>query len=624
MTEPSLHRTGSLEETLLAVRREVSPDQRFLRYMGPDGRERHLRRGELWDRACRVAGLLLARGLRPGERVLIVSGDDGAVLTGVLACLAYGWSAVVLPRDSAVPEVRSAIALTGPRAALVDGHLDVPWMTEAVPNLLRVPAPDAGRGRLLTKLLGGDRGGTGSPGLWEELGAVELAPPPEALPPRSEAYVLLTSGSTARPKGVPITRAGLFLHARTLARQYGYAPGCRLLCTLPLHHTDGLMHGLLVPWLAGAQALRPVGSALTEAAALLDAVYALRATHFITVPTQLHLLERLSEGREDAFRSGEFRFVLSSAAPLEEALWRRFQDRFGTRVANLYGLTETVCGGLFCGPGDETFRMGTVGKPVDCEVRVVDEAGEAVAPGTTGELLMAGPHLTPGYLQAPGEAAEPPFVDGWFRTGDRACCDADGFYRIVGRKKNLVISGGLNIQPEEVGEVLSALPGVAEAVAFGLPDEAFGEILVACVVAEEGAEPAEAALREACAASLAPHKVPRRIVFVPALPRGTTGKVDTARARALFEAGRDRPVSGRSADSDAEVLTLAARVFGVPREGLSPRSGPKEIPRWDSFGHLTFAAELESRFALSLSTADILSLKTLADAQRLVRRPAPR
>ena len=550
----------------------------------------------------------------------MASRDDSNVLIGFVACLQYGFAAVVVNPELPSPELHYAAILTRPAASIVGEHLDSPWLRDQVHHVMRFPEEGPRKGGLLSKLLGKSSAtGEAEASLWDTLREVSPVPPPDGLSDDREAYVLMTSGSTSKPKGVPISRAGLLLHARTLSLQYGYGPGSRLFCTLPLFHTDGLIHGLVVAWMNAAQALRPARFSLSEAGELLDSLYALRATHFITVPTQLLILERFSEGREDTFRSEEFRCVVSSAAPLETSLWARFQNRFRVRVANCYGLTETVCGGLFCGPGDETFRMGTVGKPLDCQVRIVDDSGSDLKPLEVGELLMGGAHITPGYLTAEEAADRSTFVDGWFRTGDLAVCDHDGFYRIVGRKKNIIISGGINLQPEEVSAALCTLSGVQEAVAFGIEDEVFGEILVACVSPADGIRPTEAKLLAQCRTVLAAEKVPKAIAILPAIPHGATGKVDVERSKTFFLSARSRHPLGASADLEHEVLAMAAEVFKAPLTEIRPSFAAADIPGWDSFGHLAFMVELEARFGIQLAPAEILSVRTLADAQRLVR-----
>jgi len=611
--------TDSLHGALARVRATAGARKSFLTYEAPDGRLRELRYGELWDRAARLRRLLADRGLEPGARVVVASADDAAVVTVVLACLEAGLSAVVVDPDATAAEAEGLAAVAEPALLVVDAERGSRWPTGA--ERLRVQGD--GGGGLFRKLLGRRRaapaGGTEAfPGVLE--GVEPTAAGPAPLARDAEAYVLFTSGSTARPKGVRVSRGALLAHAATLARHLGYDAGARLLTVLPLHGGDGFFHGFLTAYLAGAAAVRPVRFRVERTAELLDAVYAHRATHLIAVPTLLTLVDRLADDA-DAFRTDDFRFVVTSAAPMPDGLWRRFEERFGARVVNVYGLTETVCGGLFCGPDEATYRLGTVGQPVDCEVRLVDEAGGEVPAGERGELLLRGENLFAGYVGDP-EGTAAVLREGWFHTGDVAVRDCDGFVRIVGRKKNLVITGGQNVHPEEVARAAEEAPGVAEAVAFGLPDETFGEVLALCYAAADGAAPRDDDVLAACRERLSGYKVPRALARVPAVPRGATGKADLARTRELFErARRGRGVGDGQAASVAERVRAAAeRTFRLPTAELTDDAGPGVTRGWDSFAHLTFVLELERDFGLQLAAADVMAIKSLGDAARVVAR----
>ncbi len=594
--------------------------QVYLTYLSRDRKLQDLTYKKVLDRIARLGSLYAGWGLSPGDRVLLASRDDGAVSTLVLSCLYHGFSAVVVDPASSADEAEHFLTLASPAAAIVDCNLLTTWPLDQLPRSLAI-AETGGGGGLFWQLLGRrDRSAkagseaTQYPALLEGLPPSE---PPSEMADHNEAYILFTSGSTSRPKGVRISRAALGEHARTFARHYGYGRDCRLMNLLPLHHTDGLFHGLLTAWLSGATSLRPMRFSVAEIEAFFDSIYTLRTTHLITVPTMLNLLERFADGYEEAFQTEDFRFIISSASPLEETLWTNFQTRFGVRVANLYGLTETVCGGLFCGPDEQTFRLGTVGRPVDCRVRLVDEDDHDVRPGEPGKLLIAGSLLMMGYVnddQATGDAMR----GEWFTTGDIARVDADGFYRIMGREKQLVVTGGINVQPAEVTGALLRVPGIREAVTFGVADEVFGEVLAACVVLDQGCPLDSAAIIDHCRGLLAPEKIPKTVALVPGLPCTPSGKVSLPLVRELYDQlAATRPVL--SSDLDDQVLDLAAQAFRVPRNELQAGMGAQEIPEWDSFAHLAFVVQLESHFGVRLTPAEIMALRTLRDAQNLVR-----
>jgi long-chain acyl-CoA synthetase len=348
----------------------------------------------------------------------------------------------------------------------------------------------------------------------------------------------------------------------------------------------------------------------------LDTIYSQRVTHLVAVPTMLALIARFGRGLEDCFKTEDFRFVVSAAARLEAHLWIEFETRFQTRVVNVYGLTETVTGSLFCGPDEATRRTGTLGKPVDCRARVVGADGQDVPPGEEGELRLAGPHLMAGYWLEP-EATAAVLQDGWLATGDRVRQDADGFYHLTGRAKSVIISGGHNVAPEEVAEVLNAHPGVREACVLGVEEPDWGEAVVACVVVDAGVE-AEA-LQRHCHAHLSAYKMPARFVFLDALPKGPSGKVQLEAVRGLMAARPDAE-SGAGGSIAQQVTALAARCFRVAPAELSPASGPHNTLGWSSLANLEFIVALEKAFGIAIGTRDVMTLTTLGDATQIVQR----
>ena len=352
----------------------------------------------------------------------------------------------------------------------------------------------------------------------------------------------------------------------------------------------------------------------------LNAIYRERITHFITVPTMLALIERADPEFDDAFASPELKCIRSSAGALDPGLWERFERRFSVRVTNSYGLSETVCEATYCGPADQTYRRGTIGKPVDCEARLIGENGQAVAPGEMGELEISGENLMSGYDGQPEETAKV-MSDGWLKTGDLAVLDPDGCLRIVGRKKNVVIRGGVTVYPEDVTRALLEHPQVADAVTFGLPDPVWGEKLVACVVAS-GAAPASAALIAHCRETLAPEKVPNEVHCLETLPRGPAGKVLLNEVKELVEGG---PASAGESMADAgdlrqRLFALAAETFQVAPESLDETVSNETTPGWDSFAHLNLLLAVEKDFEVKLSPREVMSVRTLGDLLRLIER----
>jgi fatty-acyl-CoA synthase len=323
--------------------------------------------------------------------------------------------------------------------------------------------------------------------------------------------VLYTSGTSGKPKGIRLPRRQIEFNAQVTARLCALGPGDRVLGLLPLFHTGGL-HALATPVLSAGGAVSVMRR--FDAATAIARIERDGITSLIAVPTVFEQLLDAGLGRE---RAPALRVLLVGGAPVAPALLARYRSR-GLDLRQGYGLTEV-------GPNCFTFgRDGTVGRPVPgTAARLVDERGADVAPGEIGELLLSGPHV------ATGEA--------WFATGDLARADADGRYRIVGRKKEMFISGGENVYPAEVELVLATHPAIAEVAVVGVADPRWGEVGLAAVVARGPVEPA--ALAAWARDRIAAYKVPRHWRLVGELPRTASGKIaKSAICRMLGADGR--------------------------------------------------------------------------------------
>jgi long-chain acyl-CoA synthetase len=313
--------------------------------------------------------------------------------------------------------------------------------------------------------------------------------------------------------------------------------------------------------------------------------------------------------------------VISTAAYLDEGLWRRFEERFEVPVVNVYGLTESVCEALYCGPDPATRRIGTIGKPIDCEARIVGESGDDVEPGSAGELILRGDNVMRGYFRMPEETAEV-LKDGWFYTGDLAATDEDGFFRIVGRKKSVIITGGVNIYPEEVTTVLRAIPGVLDAVTFGMPDETWGERVVSCVVPVPGRALCVDGIAAQFVERASREKLPLEIHLADDLPRGPAGKVVLAEVKAMIEQLRLQPAralgSGGRTDVQETVFAVAGSTFKTDVRALSLDSDTGNTPDWDSLAHIEFLHALETVFEVRMAPRDVTDIVSLRDAVRVV------
>lgn len=581
---------------------------------------------ELDKRIALMAALAGDRGLRPGDRVAIATGDDAESSLLFAALIFNGLTVVILEPENGPERARNLVNKAAPALVIIDAALAAHWQLPAAVPAIPIVAQASGGG-----LLGGLLKPRAKSGLAAELDRLKEADPPENIPDNTLAYIMFTSGTTQAPKGVCISHHALFSHLETLSRVYGYDADSVILNTLMLSHADGMIQGPLIALYNLAQIQRPVAFAINTIEPLLDAVYRLRVTHMVVVPTILALMARLSQDQDDAFKGGDFKLLLCCGAALDAGLWQHVEQKFAVNLINMYGLTETVAGGVFAGAAVGAPVPGTIGRPIDCELRIVDDAGQDVAKGADGELLMRGDLLMSGYFDAEELTREAIDPEGWFHTGDIANQGADGLYRISGRKKNIIIRGGLNIHPEEVSDVLANHPTVREAVAFGVADPDWGERLIAVVVADAVNEDD---LLRYCAEALDVRKVPSRIVIAEALPRGRSGKVVIEAARALYEAAKNggtqtnsdgRTTAGKNAgggdDAEQRLFAVAARCFHVDATRLTASSRPVDVVGWDSLAHMDFVIALEQEFGVILGPREVMALDSLGKALALV---APR
>ena len=582
------------------------------------GAARNLTYGQIADETRRFYSWCIASGLQPGDRAVILTRDDIALTSLFFGCLRYGLTAVIVSQDSGKLEQENLIAAAKPAALFMDADYFGTLKLPAHKAVLRI-TPRGGMPSFIERLFGKKQEGDLYPASLF-MRAPEQNPAP--VPLDATAYILFTSGTTSRPKGVEITHGNLLAQMNTFVRHYGYTSASRLLNILPLHHTDGLTQGPVVAFVAGCGVFRPLRFSITEIPALINATYRLRISHFIAVPTMLQLIDGLSGAQPDAFRTGDFKFIISTAGYLDPNLWARFEKRFTVMIVNVYGLTETVCEALYCGPSPETRKLGTIGKPVDTECRIVSEDGKDAANGAVGELWLKGPHIMKGYFEMPNETAEVLTKDGWFKTGDLCKRDEDGFYHIAGRKKNVIISGGMNIYPEDVANILRNLPGVIDAAVWGEDDATWGETVAAAIILKPGANQNEQSVAQAFAERAAAAMAPRRIHIVADFPRGPAGKVIVRDLRAAIASKQDHNLAHAGNDLMQAVLGVAAQSFKCAPENLSLESTAETVKGWNSLAHVEFLLSLEKEFGIKIGPKEILSVRSLGDALRIVREKA--
>jgi len=376
--------------------------------------------------------------------------------------------------------------------------------------------------RIATPILYAALGETPASPLWAE--ALACAPRADiALCDEADlAALVYTSGTTGRSKGAMLTHGNLASNARALRALWGYRADDVLYHALPIFHVHGLFIALHPTFLNGSTTI------FAPRFDVEQCLQALRsATLMMGVPTFYTRL--LADARLNADAVRRVRLFISGSAPLLAQTHDAFAARTGHRILERYGMTET--GVITSNPLDGERIAGTVGYPLPgTQVRIVGEGGAPAAADAPGMIQVRGANVFAGYWRMPEKTAAE-FDDGWFVTGDIGTMAADGRVTIVGRGKDLIISGGYNIYPKEIEEAIDALEGVIESAVVGAPDADLGEAVVAVVTRAAGAAPSEAEIAAALSARLARFKLPRRIVFLDALPRNAMGKVQKAALR---------------------------------------------------------------------------------------------
>jgi fatty-acyl-CoA synthase len=481
---------------LIGRRAELSPDAVALEEVATG---RTLTYAELDSRAGRAAGLFAAQGVGEGDRVAILCRNRIAFFEALFACARLG--AILVPLNWRMPpaELDPLIADSGPRLLLHGGEdLAVVRRLATPPAALDL---DDGYDALVDSAAPAPRrSGWAGEDIW---------------------YLLYTSGTTGRPKGVIYTYRMALANLVNIGTALGLGAADTTLTFLPNFHTAGINLHALPTLLQGGRVLLLPGF---EAAAVMRLLEARRIDTFFAVPTVYQALVD-----HDGFADlplGAVRHWGCGGAPLPDSLARRCRD-LGLKVCHGMGMTETGPTAFLAAPADAWERIGSVGKPqLLVGVRIVGEDGREVADGAIGDLHFSGPAVTPGYWNDP-EATRAAFTsDGWLKSGDLARRDPDGFYWVAGRRKEMFISGGENVYPAEIENVLAAHPAVAEAAVVAMADPRWGEVGLAFVRLAEGFAATDAAgLEGFCRERLAGYKVPARFEFVDDFPRTAAGKV---------------------------------------------------------------------------------------------------
>ena len=481
-------------------RRQFPADLAAVFLDGIDGRV--LRYGEVGRRSGQVLNVLQRHGVTKGDRVVVQVDKSIEAVVLYLACLRAG--AIYIPLNTAYTpsEVSYFLENATPRLFVC-----APAKREAMTAV----ADSAGVGSVLS--LGANGDGELSDAAAEAPASDQVA----EVAGDDLAAILYTSGTTGRSKGAMLSHANLASNAQVLHDYWQWQPGDVLLHALPIFHVHGLFVALHCALLGGSRVIfMPRFDADIMMAKLPEATVMMGVPTFYT-----RLLERADFGRETC---GHMRLFISGSAPLLADTHREFEARTGHRILERYGMTEA--GMITSNPYDGERVAGTVGYPLPgVQARVADEQGRELPRGEPGVLEIQGPNVFCGYWQMPEKSAQEFRPDGWFITGDIAVMADDGRVTIVGRSKDLIISGGFNVYPKEIEAQIDELPGVRESAVIGVPHADFGEAVTAVVVPDGSCTLTEQSVIAALNDRLARFKQPKRVFIVDALPRNTMGKV---------------------------------------------------------------------------------------------------
>ena len=477
--------------------------------VAPDGSV--LTHGELRAEVDRLAGRLRSLGLGPADRIAIVVPNGPEMAVAFLASACAGCAAPLNPKYR-TPELSFYLEDLGAKALITR------------PDESGSDARDAARasdaGVLPVALTGSVAGGMGSIDL--------IASSPGSEPaatggqsPDDVALVLHTSGTTSRPKIVPLRQRNLARSAAGIVASLSLTAGDRSLQVMPLFHIHGLLAGLLAPLSAGGAVACTEGF---DAFRFFGQLEALQPTFYTAVPTMHQMVLSRAGRHRDAARAAGLRFVRSSSASLPTPVLTELCELFGAPVIEAYGMTEATHQMCANPLPPAVAKPRSVGVPSGIEMAVLDDRGRPLPRGDRGEVSIKGPTVIDGYENNP-DANAASFTGDWFRTGDEGYIDSDGYLFLTGRLKEQINRGGEKISPLEVDEALLEHPAVAQAVTFAMPHPKLGEEVAAAVVAVGGSPVDEREIRRFLAQSLAAFKVPRRILVLDELPKGPTGKL---------------------------------------------------------------------------------------------------
>jgi acyl-CoA synthetase (AMP-forming)/AMP-acid ligase II len=460
----------------------------------------------LREHVAAITKWLASQGIGPGDRVGIVL-DNGPEMATAFLSIASAATAAPLNPTYRAEEFEFYLSDLGAKLLVVAAGKDSPALAVAeklgVPVARLTPHPEQGAGSFS---LASERGGMPK--------SVRAATPDDI------ALVLHTSGTTSRPKIVPLAHKNIAASAANIRNTLALTAQDRGLVIMPLFHIHGLIAALSAPLSAGGEVCCTPGFNALKFFAWLDER---KPTWYTGVPTMHQAILLRAPGNAEVVARHRLRFIRSSSSPLPPTVIAELERVFGVPVVEAYGMTEAAHQ-MASNPLGGPRKPGTVGPSGGPEIRIVDDKGGTVPRGQTGEIVIRGPNVMTAYENNPKANADA-FHGEWFRTGDQGTMDADGYVSITGRLKEIINRGGEKISPREVDEIIMEHPAVHQCVTFAMPHDMLGEDVAAAIVLRQGKAATDKELRDFASARLAPYKVPRKILILTEIPVGATGKL---------------------------------------------------------------------------------------------------
>lgn len=577
--------------------------------------DRKISYGEIKENIRKYTTYLNDAKIKQGDRIVFSSKDEVFNCMFYISLIANGITAILIDPDSGTDRSNAIIEHCQPHSIFVDEDLVKKWGLESTVYRNITPIVSKIKNTALDKLLRKKEQNQGSfPTCINNLTETSIK---NQINPEADAYILFTSGTTSDPKGVRISYRALFSHIETLSKVYEINKNSKIFNNLILSHADGMIQGPMLALFSCSTLYRPFAFSIQKIEDTFDIIYRENISHWIVVPTMIALIYQFKQTDLDTLENKDFKYVISCGGKLESMLWENFESKFKTRIINGYGLTETVAGGLFAGPDEDSHIIGTIGVPVDCDAIITDDIGNEKPVGEHGEIWLRGSLLMSGYFNAP-EVNKEIFSGAWLKTGDIGYKGEDGCFRIVGRKKSVIISGGVNVSPEEITEVLNAHPNVQESVTFGTADNIWGENVVSAIVAKPNTKLNEEIIIEHCRKNLEERKIPAKIHFLNELPRGRSGKVQIPEIKKQVENLQQE--NNLSTDMEPAFFQIVSQSLQINIEHISLNMLAEETPEWDSLSHLVLIGALEKNFSIVFTPLEVMNIKILSDLFTLVKQ----